>query len=159
GAQQRLVGVEAEAAVIGDRDHFQIYSGPVPQKLPGYDVGVVLHLGDHHLVARLQAAAVAVSYQVDRLGDVAGQANLVVGAGVEEPRHLVAHSLVPLCELLAEVVRAAVDVRVARTVDLIHGLQYGRRLLRRGATTEVNQRLTMDLLLEDREVAPYALDV
>src|SRR3546814_5101718 len=74
-----------------NRNHLQVNPGSIAQELPGHDVGVLLHLGDHHLVARLQLAAIAVGYEVDGLGDVAGEHDLRVGAGVERARHSRAH--------------------------------------------------------------------
>src|SRR3546814_10728781 len=93
-----------------NRNHLQVNPGSIAQELPGHDVGVVLHLGDHHLVARLQLAAIAVGYEVDGLGDVAGEHDLLVGAGVEEARHRRAHAFVAVGEVLAEVVRTSVYV-------------------------------------------------
>src|SRR3546814_9797210 len=64
----------------------------------------------HHLVAGLEAAAEAVRHEVDRLGDVAGEDDLFLGAGIEEARHLGAYALVAVGQVLAEVVRPAVHV-------------------------------------------------
>ena len=49
----------------------------VAQHLPRHQVGVVLHLGDHHrLVRPHHAAAIAVRHEVDRLGGVLGEHDL-----------------------------------------------------------------------------------
>src|SRR3546814_3639138 len=47
-----------------------------------------------------------------RSGDVAGEHDLLVGAGVEEARHRRAHAFVAVGEVLAEVVRTSVYVRI-----------------------------------------------
>src|SRR3546814_9458821 len=77
--------------------------------------------------------------------------DLLVGAGVEEARHRRAHAFVAVGEVLAEVVRTSVYVRIARPVHLVHRLQHRRGLLRRGAAVEVHQGLAMYVLLEHRE--------
>ena len=74
-------------AVVGDRRPFQHGALPLAQEMPGHDVGVVLHDREHDLVALADMrAAVGARDQVDRLGGVAGEDDLVVGARVEEAR-------------------------------------------------------------------------
>ena len=48
-------GVHVELAAGGDRDEHDLGAGDLGHDLPRHDVGVVLHLGDEHLVARLAA--------------------------------------------------------------------------------------------------------
>ena len=43
--------VEQEFAVVGDRRPFQHRAMPLAQEMPGHDIGVVLHDGEHDLVA------------------------------------------------------------------------------------------------------------
>src|SRR3546814_5659566 len=65
--QQLFVFGEQQLAVVADRRHLQDQPLLVAQELPGYDVGVMLQLGDHDLVARLQElAAVGRGDEVDR---------------------------------------------------------------------------------------------
>ena len=49
--EQLLERVEQEVAVVGDRRPFQHRALPLAQEVPGHDVGVVLHDGEHDLVA------------------------------------------------------------------------------------------------------------
>ena len=49
--EQLLELVEQELAVVGDRRPFQHRALPLAQEMPGHDVGVVLHDGEHDLVA------------------------------------------------------------------------------------------------------------
>ncbi len=51
------------------------------------------------------------------------------------------------------------DVRVVGLVGLVHRLQHLARLLRAGGAVEVDERLAVDPLLQDREVRAHALDV
>ena len=42
---------QIEPAVVGDRGEPQDHALALAQEVPGHDVGVVLHLGEHDLVA------------------------------------------------------------------------------------------------------------
>src|SRR3546814_9843705 len=50
-------------------------------------------------------------------------------------------------------------VGVARTVDLVHGLEDRGRLLGRGSAVQVHQWLEVYVFGQDRKVLAYALDV
>ena len=77
GPISRSKARQIELARIVDRRHFQHDALFVAQHLPRHDVGVVLHVGDEHLVARRQeGAAVALRHQVDRLGGAAHEHDL-----------------------------------------------------------------------------------
>ena len=74
-----------QPAVVGDAEPAQRRAGALREQLPRHDVGVVLHLGDHDLVAgpeartagRRAGCAEGVRHQVDRLGGVLGEHHLV----------------------------------------------------------------------------------
>ena len=92
--------VEVEPAVVGDRHPAQGRAGAAAQLLPRDEVGVVLHLGDDDLVTGAEGEprrrcpppppAVAVGErvgdEVDRLGGVAGEDDLVVPRPDERAR-------------------------------------------------------------------------
>ena len=54
GAEQPLEFLEQELAGVVDRRDLEHDAEAVAQHLPGHDVGVVLQLGDHDLVAGLE---------------------------------------------------------------------------------------------------------
>ena len=84
-AQQHLEDVEAEDAVVGDRDELEVAVDLLDEELPRDEVGVVLHLGQDDRVAPADvAAAPAVGDEVDRLGGVADEDDLVRVGRVDE---------------------------------------------------------------------------
>ena len=56
GAHQRLDRLRMHFAARVDRRHDELRAGLLAEHLPGHDVGVVLEVGDEHLVARLRAS-------------------------------------------------------------------------------------------------------
>ena len=88
-AQEDLEDVEAEDAVVGDRDELEIAVALLDEELPRDEVGVVLHLGQDDDVAAIDVApAPRVGDEVDRLGRVAGEDDLVAVRRVDEARDL-----------------------------------------------------------------------
>ena len=84
--EQHLEHVEAEDAVVGDRDELEVAVLLLDEELPRDEVRVVLHLGQDDLVAaRDVAAAPRVRDEVDRLGGVAREDDLVAVGRVDEP--------------------------------------------------------------------------
>jgi hypothetical protein len=118
--QQALEGFQVELAVVGDGDEPQDDPLPLPQEVPGDDVGVVLHLRQHDLVAGLQRRAQAGGDQVDGLGAALGEHHLR-RRRVDEPRHGLAGVLVGVGGLVRQGVQAAVHVGVG----MLHGVDHG----------------------------------
>ena len=86
------------------------------------------------------------------VGRAAHEDDLAGAGGVQEPLELAARILERLGRALAQQVDAAVDVGVFLGVAPDHRVDHGLRLLRRRRVVEINERLAMDLLGEDREV-------
>jgi hypothetical protein len=61
--------------------------------------------------------------------------------------------------LLAQVVDATVDVGVLLGVESGDGIDDSLGLLAGGRVIEINQRLSTNLLAEDREIGANALDI
>ena len=96
----------------GDRHVAQPSALLLAQDLPGDDVGVVLHLGDEHLVALADVApAPRVGHQVDRLGGVEGE-DRARRLPVDESGDALARALEGVGRLARQLVDAAVDRRV-----------------------------------------------
>ena len=152
--QQHLEDVEAEDPVVGDRDELEVAVALLDEELPRDEVGVVLHLGQDDGVAAVDVGpAPRVGDEVDRLGRVAGEDELVAVGGVDEPGDPDTGRLVGRRRLLADRVDPAMDVGVVLAVvvgdrvDDDAGLLAGRRRV------EVDETVAVDLLGEDREVA------
>ena len=152
--------VGAQQPVVADGQVAHHDAAALGLHLPGHDVGVVLHVGEQHLVAGLHVCrAEGGCHQVDGLGGAACEDDFGRGAGVEESAHALACCFVQLGGLLAEVVHASVHVGVGVEVLAAHGVEHRQRLLRGGGIVEVNQRAAMHLPREYGEVAAYDVDV
>ncbi len=128
--------------------------------MPRHDVGMVLHHGEHDLVARLdQRREIGVAHEVDRLGAAAREDDLVRVAGVEELLHADARFFVALGRRAREIVHAAVHIRIFAGGEIVHGIQHVVRLLRRGRVVEIDELLAVHLAREDREVVAQSGDI
>ena len=146
GRQQLLEFVEQEVAVLVDGRPFQHRAVPLAVEMPGHDVGVVLHDGEHDLVAFADHhAAEALGHEVDGLGRVAGEDDLVLGRRIEEAPHAFARILEGLGGGVREEVQAAMHVGIFFRVALHHRVEHRLRLLGRGGIVEIDQRLAIDL--------------
>ena len=152
--------IHPQLAFVGDRNHLELRALLLADELPRDDVRVVLHLGDEHLVALADIrAAERLRDQVDGLGRAAHEDDLARVRRVQELLHLVAGLLVGARRPLAQQVHAAMDVGVVLGVAAHHRVDDGLRLLRRGGVVEIDERLAVDLLVQDGEVLPDSLDV
>src|SRR5829696_8136203 len=78
-----LTGTMVPSAFVIDRRPFDHGAMALAQEVPGHDVGVMLHDGDHDLVAGLDVGlAPGRRHEVDRLGGVAGEDDLFGACGV-----------------------------------------------------------------------------
>jgi hypothetical protein len=141
--------VERELPVVVDLQVADLRADLLAQELPGHDVGVVLHLGEHDRVARADvAAAPGVSHEVDRLRGVLREDRLLrrraqPGGGALPP------ALVEVRRLHRERIDAAVDVRVVVRVVVRDRVDDHARLLRGRARVQVHEPLA----LQHRELA------
>ena len=87
GVEQLLELVDEEIAVVVDRRPFDHRALALAQEMPRHDVGVVLHDREHDLVAGLDALArERIGDEVDRLGGVAGEDDLLGAAALRNAR-------------------------------------------------------------------------
>ena len=158
--QERGESVHVQFAGVGDGRGDHPGAGQLGHHLPGNDVRVVLHPRQEHFVPFAErVAAERGSHQVETLGGAADEDHLVRGPRADEPRHPAAGALVVLGGPLGEDVDAAVDVRVAGLVDVIHRVEHRPRLLGARGVVEVGDRPAPDLLPEDREVGADLVEV
>ena len=159
-SQQHLPRVHVQAPFNVEGHELEVGVPLLRQQLPGDQVGVVLQLGQHDRVRAADvAAAPGVGHQVDGLGGVADEDDLAPIGGVDEAGDLVPRALVGRRGLLAEGVDAAMHVGAVATVVAVHGLGHLAWLERGGGTVEVGQPPSMELALEEREVAADDLGV
>ena len=152
--------VHPEVAALVDWHHSQRGACLLAYELPRNDIRMVLHPGDEHLVAGLQGrASPRLGHQVDAIRAAPCEDDLAAVAGVDELLQQHAGALVGPRGTLAQEVRGAVDVRVARQVVVGERVDHGSRLLRRIGVVQVHERMAVHLLAQNREVRPDALGV
>ena len=153
-AEQLFEFVEEEIAVIIDRRPFDDGAAALAVEMPGHDVGMVLQDGEHDLIALVDhQAAKALGHEIDGLGGVAGEDQLILGRRIEKAAHAFAGILEALGCRVGKEMQAAMDIGIFLGVALHDGIKHGLGLLRRGGIVEIDQRLAIDLARQDREVA------
>jgi hypothetical protein len=157
--QQVIERIQVEQPLIRHRHIAQGEAELVAQDLPGHDVGVVLHLGDEHLVARAQIGATpGVGHQVDALRRAAGEDHLAAVGRVDEAGDLLPRALEGRGGFLAQRVHPAVNVGIVAPVVVVHGLDHRHRLLAARRIVQVDQRRAAGhRALEDGEILPNQL--
>ena len=145
--------VHVERPVIMDVEIPEHGTGLPRKHLPGHDVAVVLHDGQHDLVARPDVLpAPGAGHQVDALGGIAHE-DQVPGRRVDESGHPLAGFFVGVGRLLAQRVESPVDVGVQPRIVIVQGVEHHPGFLRRGAVVQVDQRLAVHLPVQNGEIA------
>ena len=144
---------EVELALVVERDHPEVGAGPLRDVLPGDEVRVVLELGHEDDVSGPEVdEPPGVGDEVQPLGRVPREDELLRRRRVDERRELLAGALVTRGRALAELVDAAVHVGVRGLVEGPQRVEDLPRLLSRRGRVEIRERLAVELLLEDRKV-------
>ncbi|MCY1203121.1 hypothetical protein D9M72_146200 [compost metagenome] len=156
-AEQLRELLQHQLAGIVDRRHLQQGAGALARQLPRHDIGMVLHRADQDLVARAQTLAESCRHQVDRLGGAAHEHDFFAPGGVDQVSHCVARGLIGICGALAQGMHAAVDIGVERGIVMRFGIDHALRLLGGGGVVQIDQRLAVDGLAQDREILPQPL--
>ena len=152
--------VQRQPALAVDRQEVELRAGALRQLLPRHQIRMVLHHAEQDAVARAHIRiAPGARHQVDRLGGVAREDQLFVAARADEARHFAARALEREGGLLAQLVDAAMDIGVGVLVVVFQAHDHPPRLLRRSAAIQKRQRLAIDLLLQDRELAAQGQDI
>ena len=153
--EELLVRLHIELSLIANRDHAELGA----LELPGDDIGVVLHRGDDHLVSRLhKCPTVGVRHGIDAIGGAPREDHLRSLPGVDEVGSGLPRRLVRLRRHPAEVVDAAVDIRIGVEVALRKPIDDALGTLCRGSVVEVGQRyLLIYGVPESGEVLPQSL--
>ena len=147
---------QVEPALVGDVEPAQRGAGPLGQQLPRHDVGVVLHHRDDDLVARPQVGAQRVGAQVERLGGVLGEHDLLGAGRADELRQLGPGRLERLGRLGTQQVHRPGHVGVVHPVEVLDRVDHDARLLRGVRAVQVDQRPVPRRPLQDREVGADA---
>ena len=159
-SKQRLERRHDQFAIVADRRDLQHDALLVTQHLPRHDVRMMLKLGDDDLIARLEELAPeTVGQEVDRFRRVARENNLVGVGGIDVLPDRLAGPLIARRHGFADLVEAAMNIRVLGLVCAGYRVDHLARLLRRRRAVEKRQRLVVHGPAEDREIGPYRIDV
>ena len=130
-AQQRVVFIHQQFARVVHRNDAQPGALLFAEHLPRNNVGVMLHRRDDDFVARTdEFAAVAVHHEVYAFGRPAHKNALLRIARIDEALDLFASAFVSGRRFHAEIVHAAMNVRMFLGDVLRAAFDYHRRYLR-----------------------------
>ncbi len=147
------IGIHVQLAFVAYRDHLELGARLSGEHLPGNDVGVMLHGGDDDLVAFLETRApVALRHQVDAFGAAAHQYHFAAIGSVDESLGRVSGTLVVVGRPLAQGVHAAMHVGIVPLVVVTHGIDDAAGLLTGGAVIQIDERMAIHLLMQNREI-------
>ena len=151
---------ERERPVVGDIDPFQHGALALAVEMPGHDIGMMLHDGEHDFIALPDMGeAETGGDEIDRLGRRAREDDLLMRAGVEKAAHAFARRLIGFGRRIGEIMQAAMNIGVFVFIGMGQPLDHRARLLRRGGIVEIDQRLAVGTLGEDGKVGAQGLDV
>ena len=120
----------------------------------------MLHHAQHDLVAGADVRkAKARRNEIDRLSRRSGENDLLVRGGVDEPSHGFSGRLIRLGRSVGEIVQAAMHIRILVLIGVRQAIDDLLRLLSRGGVVQIDKRLSIRALGEDREIRPYRFDV
>ena len=153
--EELLKFIEQQLPVVVDRRNPKMGAAFFAQQLPGNDVRVMLHGGDHDFVAGLNVfSTVASGDKIDRVGRSARVDDLAAVGRPEESLHLPAGILVVVGRPLAQLMHAAVHIRAVLVIKLSNGVDHDSGRLRRGRVVEIDQWFAVDALVERGEITP-----
>ena len=154
--QQLCVDIQVERTFIGHGDKLKTRAGALGEQLPGYEVAVMLHLGQYDQIAGGDVGrAPAVGHQIDALRRVAREDDLLALACIDETGGFHPRFLHCRRRFLADLVDAAMDIGMDGLVIVAHGVDDSTRFLRTCRTVKVNERFPVYLARQDRKVIAY----
>ncbi len=144
--------IERAGVVDGDpADGHPSFGG---QHVPGDDVGVVLHLGQHDGVSSPEVGSTpGMGDKIESLGGVLGEQDLPGRRRrTDEAPHLGPGFFEQPGGLLGNGVHTAVDIGMGGLVVMTHGIEDSHRALGRCCRVEVDDGMPVDLAGQDREI-------
>ena len=97
--------------------------------------------------------------KIDSVGGSAGKDDFFCRTGIEVTGNELACVLVSCGSFLSEMVSSSVDIGVEPLVVMATDFEDDFRFLRGSCIVEIHQRLSMNLMLEDRKTRAYCTDV
>src|SRR5579862_2655888 len=105
------------------------------------------------------ATSVALGHQVDGFRGAAHEDDLALVAGVHKLLHSAPRRFMLFGGVLRKIVNTAMDIGIAALVIMRDSVNDRARLLRSCCVVEIHERMSVDLLLQDRKIAAYRFHV
>jgi hypothetical protein len=152
--EQRIqLGQIEQAFVAGDGKIRNFRAGFLREQLPRHEVAVMLHFREQNHVAGLEIfCSPRTRDEIDAFGRAAHEDDFVGAFGVDEFRGARARGFKGVRGAIAQLVDAAMDIGVVVFVIMHERVNHRARFLRRGGVVEINQRLAVDFLIENRKI-------
>ncbi len=113
----------------------------------------MLHFREQNHVAGLEVfCSPRTRDEIDAFGRAARENDFVGAFGIDEFRGAGARGFKRVRGAIAQFVDAAMDVGVVVLVIMHERVNHRARFLRRGGVVEINQRLAVDFLIQDRKI-------
>ena len=158
--QQLAIFIQQKIAIVINRRPFQNSAPALPVKMPRHNVGVVFEDGENNLITLPDLhAAIRLRHQIDGLGCIAGEDDLVFRRCIDKPPHRFARVLECLGCRVGQVMQSAMHIGIFPGQALQHGIDNNLRLLCRSSVVEINQRLAINLAGEDGKVSADFLNI
>lgn len=152
--------IEAELSAIVDIDPLHLDPDFFFELQPRDDIAVVLKDGkENHVVLVEIVPPPRFRDEVDRLRATLGEDDLLRVGGVDECPDNLTRSFICDGRTLGEHVHAPVHVRILFRIELLHPIQDGLGFLRSRCGIEVDQRMALNLLIQERKLPADGVEV
>ena len=152
--QQRRL--EGQRAVVRNGNEAQFRASAFGEELPRDEVAVVLHFGEQNHIACAEIAnAPSVRNEVDGLGSSACEDDFLRLRRAEIFRNFCACALESIGRARTQFVQSAMHVGVVALVVVRERGDDGARLLRAGGIIEIDERISVHLVVENRKVSAH----
>ena len=157
---RRLDIFQAQLALIIHADKFQCRVFFFCQQLPRHDIGVMFQHRRDDFIALLDiGSAPRIGHKVDRFGCIACIDYFAVRFGVDELLDLFARAFVAFRRFFRQIVHAAMNIRIELAIIFVERVDHHFRFLRCGGAIEIDERLAVNELLQNRKVFTNGGDV
>ena len=158
--QRALEGLQRERAVIVALDPLDHRALAFAMEMPGHDIGMMLHdRQDDLVVLAYMVEPEGRGDEIDRLRRGTREHDLVCRRRIEETPHAFARAFESFRRGIGEIMQPAMHVGIFVFVGVAHTIEHLTRLLRRGCIVEIDERLAVRLLVQDREILAKPRDV
>lgn len=116
---------------------------------------MMLHGANHHFIFLIhKKLSKGGRQQIKRFRSASCKHNLLWLFGVDEERHCLARVFVSLCRHLAEIMHPSVYVAVLTQIVIALAFNHAKRFLSGRGVVEIYKRLSVNLLVQHRELPP-----